>query len=669
MLKTLSKAVQQTFDCLQYYATQAAAFDTLKDEFPYAYQPLKHEDSIRLLRLGHKECGTADQSGHELIEVRLSTKPDYEAISYTWGKPPFMGLLVTPSGTIRIPQNLEHAFEQLVLPDRPRLLWADAVCINQSNLTERSAQVAMMGNIFEEARQVLVWLGLSDQWTTHVFEIFRKLIPRAEEFSIDKESIDTQQDGKIAVAETKQKHMRADIASDYDFRGMDEFYSNPWFKRLWVVQETALAREMTVHCGEHKVPYSDFVTGAMVHYRMVTQSYLSHWKVPDGFSGALSIFAARWRFKQHPEAALMTNMALLRTKQCRVDVDRIFALLHLKGPKDPQIRPDYTKTFRDVSISAMEAIIGVQSQVLAYAGIAPRMGYHADGQRSDTNPDDINQLHHLCRELPSWVADWRITEDHSSLLFFGVDNPSAATQYQGSSATYDLGTPAKQPSPSYLSGIILDIKGIIVDCIYVQKGPSKTDIQGPTQVRQRLQESKILYDTARDRIIKREEDALTVFARTIVAGGHVFSSKDYLSNPWTAKDLVNLWFIFMATDFDTDEALKVREPLAGKGKYSLGEFQGYCLTLQKTLRDRNFFITEKGYVGIAPAMVRKGDVVVLIAGLPVPLILRPLPHLPPGLVMYYLLGDCYVDGIMHGEFFRGIDSEKVKTMWQSLLLC
>ncbi|KAL8870818.1 MAG: hypothetical protein Q9174_003227 [Haloplaca sp. 1 TL-2023] len=641
------------------------------EEILYEYQALKHEDSIRLLRLGPKSSDGAVQIAHELIDVRLSTRPDYEAISYTWGKPPFTGTLTTSLGTIPIPLNLDHAFKQLAYPDRQRLLWADAVCINQSDLTEKSAQVAMMGDVFQKARQVLIWLGLSDQWTAHVFKIFRTLLPRAQEFTVDRNSIDTAQDGAIAFPQPKQMKMQTDVASEYDFRGMDEFYANPWFRRLWVVQETALAREMTLHCGEYEISYIDFVTGAMVHYRMVAQSYPSHWKIPDGFYEALTIFAARWRLKQNSEAALMMNIVELRSKQCSVDVDRIFALLKMRGPKDPQIYPDYTKSFRDVSISAMEGIIRVQISVLAYAGIAPRMGYHVDGQRSDIDPHYIDKLHQLCRELPSWVADWRVTKYHSSFSFFWMGFPSAASQYQAYCDINNL-----DQSSSVLSGPILSIKGLIIDRVHGEKGPSKTEIQGLAHVRQRLLETKTLYDTERDRITQKEEDALIVFARTIVVGGHVFLSKDeHLSKPWTAEDLVNLWFIFMATErqvetqnFDNDDALEEREPFDGKDQYSGHEFHEYSLTLQRSLRNRTFFITEKGYVGLAPAMVRKGDVVALIAGLAVPFVLRPIPDLPPGTQMYYLIGDCYVDGIMHGEFFHDLDPNEVETMWQFLSL-
>jgi hypothetical protein len=40
-----------------------------------------------------------------------------------------------------------------------RILWADAICINQQDLDERGRQVSIMKGVYEEAVGVLVWLG------------------------------------------------------------------------------------------------------------------------------------------------------------------------------------------------------------------------------------------------------------------------------------------------------------------------------------------------------------------------------------------------------------------------------------------------------------------------------------------------------------------------------
>jgi hypothetical protein len=54
---------------------------------------------------------------------------------------------------------------------QPRYLWIDALCINQDDDYERSAQVAIMGRIYQTARRVISWIGLSDPFFAPVEEM------------------------------------------------------------------------------------------------------------------------------------------------------------------------------------------------------------------------------------------------------------------------------------------------------------------------------------------------------------------------------------------------------------------------------------------------------------------------------------------------------------------
>jgi hypothetical protein len=48
-------------------------------------------------------------------------------------------------------------------------LWADTVCINQKNMTQRSAQIRKMSTIYSGADTVRVWLGEKDNKTAFNF--------------------------------------------------------------------------------------------------------------------------------------------------------------------------------------------------------------------------------------------------------------------------------------------------------------------------------------------------------------------------------------------------------------------------------------------------------------------------------------------------------------------
>lgn len=61
--------------------------------------------------------------------------------------------------------SLYEALSYLRYPDRTRTLWIDAVCINQDDIEERAAQVAIMRLIYTQADRVIIWLGVDDDLT------------------------------------------------------------------------------------------------------------------------------------------------------------------------------------------------------------------------------------------------------------------------------------------------------------------------------------------------------------------------------------------------------------------------------------------------------------------------------------------------------------------------
>ncbi|KAI1500456.1 heterokaryon incompatibility protein-domain-containing protein [Biscogniauxia marginata] len=107
------------------------------------------------------------------IEVQLSVHPlkdcpKYEALSYTWGEATGSKYLIKCNGHRFVAlKSLANALLALRLPDRPRTVWIDAICINQLTTTrateERNEQVAMMQHIYRGAIRTIVWLGTASE--------------------------------------------------------------------------------------------------------------------------------------------------------------------------------------------------------------------------------------------------------------------------------------------------------------------------------------------------------------------------------------------------------------------------------------------------------------------------------------------------------------------------
>jgi heterokaryon incompatibility protein (HET) len=146
------------------------------------YQPLSSSTDIRILKLepGQKD---AEHVG-ELQHANLKKPPGYDAMSYTWAdefenNQPCRLLYVrsdtnSPS-TIRIlaiTNNCDAALRRFTDRKVPQYLWVDSICIDQTNLLERSEQVELMDKIYRSARQVLIFL--SDP-ADHILDDFEPL--------------------------------------------------------------------------------------------------------------------------------------------------------------------------------------------------------------------------------------------------------------------------------------------------------------------------------------------------------------------------------------------------------------------------------------------------------------------------------------------------------------
>ncbi|KIM99253.1 hypothetical protein OIDMADRAFT_97589, partial [Oidiodendron maius Zn] len=99
----------------------------------------------------------------ELFEVNLDQRPSFEALSYVWGRMTPGRHIFCSGSQLPITENCEAALRCLRHHERPRVLWVDAICINQSSNEEKSVQVALMGRIYGQSARVLAWLGKSSE--------------------------------------------------------------------------------------------------------------------------------------------------------------------------------------------------------------------------------------------------------------------------------------------------------------------------------------------------------------------------------------------------------------------------------------------------------------------------------------------------------------------------
>ncbi|KAM7195079.1 HET domain containing protein [Rhypophila sp. PSN 637] len=180
----------------------------------YVYSQLS-KGEIRLLTLEPRS--DSDQAICRLEHRFHSSDLDYEALSYCWGVGDKAHQVFCEGKTIRVTASLFSALRNLSFRSKERRLWVDAICINQNDDLEKNHQVSMMGTVYSSASRTVVWLGDDKEVEAAVSRVQRLPLPIIPPSSA-----------------TCSENLIRQIAPIFDC---------PWFQRLWVVQEVALASD------------------------------------------------------------------------------------------------------------------------------------------------------------------------------------------------------------------------------------------------------------------------------------------------------------------------------------------------------------------------------------------------------------------------------------------
>jgi hypothetical protein len=304
--------------------------------------------------------------------------------------------MVVNKQLVHIPRNLEKALQNFKSLTTPRTLWADAICINQSNMKERTHQVELMAKIYESASKVLIWLSSSSTESQTAFAFIRNL-------------------KNIPVREYRQ---RMEESHDYyaiSFQALCKLLKRGWFKRMWAVQEFVLGRDPHIICGKDELDWSSF--------------YQLGWKDNNFREGCLeknysSPLIAHFQKAQEYWSIVSTRQKLLQLRDfhhlhyllhattyfAATDPrDRIYALLGLGDLTCLQnIMPDYTLSKGEVYIKVVKYIINTDKSrnILAFQA-SPRSLNISPLEVPDVN--DLGLWAPIFDDLPSWVPDFAVS--------------------------------------------------------------------------------------------------------------------------------------------------------------------------------------------------------------------------------------------------------------------
>lgn len=216
-------------------------------ESPYQYEPLGSKTSFRLLELAPRDSG--DSLSCRLLVTTTTTCPTYEAISYCWGDDQKLDRMSCGDKVIPITANLNEVLQQLRLPGCSRTLWADAVCINQDDFQERAAQVKFMRTIYHRATKVLICLGSPGNDTYECLNLIRTIYDSLTQSVPALKNKQNAKDVRSLVKRVKSILLDMPSLDSPSWDALALLFDQPWFRRIWVIQEVTEARDAVVIYG------------------------------------------------------------------------------------------------------------------------------------------------------------------------------------------------------------------------------------------------------------------------------------------------------------------------------------------------------------------------------------------------------------------------------------
>ncbi|PTB35596.1 uncharacterized protein TrAFT101_009362 [Trichoderma asperellum] len=221
----------------------------------YSYDTLNlGRPAIRLLILNRGS--NDDKIRCSLFQAELQERDNtisYEALSYTWGSQDLTESIIVDGYCLNVTSHLYVALQHLRHQDEDRILWIDAICIDQGNVKERGHQVEQMSKIYKEADRVVFWLGPATLETDVLMESLKLLQRESIKHNYKDWSLqDPFWKHKWAMVERTLKIAYTHF-SDLQRDGLQEILSRPWFRRVWILQEVALAKVGIILCGTKSV--------------------------------------------------------------------------------------------------------------------------------------------------------------------------------------------------------------------------------------------------------------------------------------------------------------------------------------------------------------------------------------------------------------------------------
>ncbi|KAM7206030.1 Heterokaryon incompatibility protein (HET) domain containing protein [Rhypophila sp. PSN 637] len=534
-------------------------------------------------------------------------EPQYEALSYTWGQPGGDAFVIVEEDAgegvsyTKLPvwNNLMVALRHLRLLDTPRVLWIDGICINQADNEEKGHQVQRMAMLYRGAYRVIAWLGPEKRSTKEGIELMAFLGRQIVDWISEETKLPISTQGIQCLAEVLE---------------------SPWFTRLCVVQELALAnRRAFLQCGHHILPAPLFKTA----------SILLH----NNYETGRLLYTLRTYNLALPLAATSFYNVARRTRTfgCRDSRDQIDALLGLVPPKtSDRIQPNYSTPVGEV-----------------YRDVVLLQAKHTHRLEHFYQTFQFGRV--LNNDTPSWVPDFSAVDFYE---FF-----SSHGQWSAGVSRFNY-QPVSGDNTESINYLFVQGKA----CATVSSVSKRLSIPGSNRDNS-VHSFVRLVESWYPRHVEQEEQQ---------AGSASYPTGESLSVAFALTLLTNevreRWhdtpaFYSATSDWVNFLRLVIDNPDAPETLARLDQDKMSQQCVRRAMEYCTGYVlvqTHQGFMGLAPPDAREGDIVCVLLGCAYPLLLREettgnnsqKQHEDPKR-FFKVIGPCFVHGLQDGAGLLG----------------
>lgn len=547
----------------------------------------------------------------------------YFALSYRWGNPTPAKQIIVDDSPFEVGANLEAALKQL-RSHGYRRVWADALCINQSDLEERSLQVRNMQHIYSKAQKVVAWIGKDEKdfaiSVVYLLETrYFKWLPARRHTACD---IPSNKEIRKTELRLGVQSSSADEWKQQRWRIFGDFFDLEYWKRVWIIQELASGSEIKIILGETEISWNSILSAITFlgkHAKEIPGSCQS-------YQNAARLHQFRSRFLSDVPAPI-TLFEALKWSHYAVATDprdKIYALLGLTSDGHKIVPfPNYQQPLDQILESMTEAmfVLGRSLDFICMRGL-------------------------ICQKdsQPSWVPDW--TNFWSRPRTFQEDRICENQTSYPAVPIFDIQKPGVLESKGNILGAVCSLSSSLspigaagtLSCHEIEPDQNHEFLAALLRNLRNNYPSGIAAALSQSLCL----DQLESSGNGKTGGLSFCTPEDCFHNLWKSKDQEVSKNLLLLRWLDENSSLKIG-PLSlqdwaqsqskrSRLKKSLNLWhlpynsldqkryvEAMAEILQSSMR---LMVTRTGYIGLAPPATQIGDTVCFIKGCSEPVVLR-----------------------------------------------